>query len=251
MRLRSCLLHAVLGVLVLSSVAYAAPLPDTTSHSPPATACVDIASEGPVTPYANPATPDACPFEANPMEEMVRAFRRVQAAERKQRRLERQREQRERAARRRARRRAEAARSAEYVSENQAKVPRVAPAPIRGVIEAANEIATTPYSWGGGHSGFSPGGEEESGGPGYDCSGAVSYALHGGGLLAMPLNSEGLESWGEPGPGRWITVYTNADHAWMVVAGLAFDTVGGPGPRWHPAPVDSTEGFIARHPAGS
>jgi peptidoglycan hydrolase CwlO-like protein len=132
--------------------------------------------------------------------------------------------------------------SAEYVSESQASVPSEAPAAIAGAIEAANSIATTPYIWGGGHGSF-----ESSG---YDCSGAVSFALHGGGFLESPLDSTGLETWGEPGPGKWITVYANSGHAWMIIAGLAFDTVGGPGPRWHSSPVDSPEGFIARHPPG-
>ncbi len=132
--------------------------------------------------------------------------------------------------------------SAEYISESQASVPSSAPPAVQAAIEAANSIATTPYIWGGGHGSF-----ESSG---YDCSGAVSFALHGGGLLESPLDSTGLETWGEPGPGQWITVYANAEHAWMIIAGLAFDTVGGPGPRWHPELVDSPEGFIARHPAG-
>jgi hypothetical protein len=132
--------------------------------------------------------------------------------------------------------------AAEYISESQASVPSAAPAAIAGAIEAANSIATTPYIWGGGHGSF-----ESSG---YDCSGAVSFALHGGGFLSSPLDSTGLETWGEPGPGHWITVYANAEHAWMIIAGLAFDTVGGPGPRWHSSPVDSPEGFIARHPPG-
>jgi peptidoglycan hydrolase CwlO-like protein len=132
--------------------------------------------------------------------------------------------------------------SAEYISESQASVPSAAPAAIAAAIEAANSIATTPYIWGGGHGSF-----ESSG---YDCSGAVSFALHGGGFLESPLDSTGLETWGEPGPGHWITVYANSGHAWMIIAGLAFDTVGGPGPRWHSSPVDSTEGFIARHPPG-
>jgi peptidoglycan hydrolase CwlO-like protein len=132
--------------------------------------------------------------------------------------------------------------SAEYISESQASVPTAAPPAVQGAIEAANSIATTPYIWGGGHGSF-----ESSG---YDCSGAVSFALHGGGFLESPLDSTGLSTWGEPGPGRWITVYANAGHAWAIIAGLAFDTVGGPGPRWHSSPVDSTEGFIARHPAG-
>lgn len=132
--------------------------------------------------------------------------------------------------------------AAEFISESQASVPSAAPAAIAGAIEAANSIATTPYIWGGGHGSF-----ESSG---YDCSGAVSFALHGGGFLESPLDSTGLETWGEPGPGHWITVYANAEHAWMIIAGLAFDTVGGPGPRWHSSPVDSPEGFIARHPPG-
>jgi peptidoglycan hydrolase CwlO-like protein len=132
--------------------------------------------------------------------------------------------------------------SAEYISESQASVPSSAPPQVQAAIEAANAIATTPYIWGGGHGSF-----ESSG---YDCSGAVSYALHGGGFLESPLDSTGLETWGEAGAGQWITVYANSGHAWMIIAGLAFDTVGGPGPRWHPEPVDSTEGFIARHPPG-
>ncbi|HWI94973.1 MAG TPA: hypothetical protein VNS60_02775 [Solirubrobacterales bacterium] len=132
--------------------------------------------------------------------------------------------------------------SAEFISESQASVPSAAPAAVAAAIEAANSIATTPYIWGGGHGSF-----ESSG---YDCSGAVSFALHGGGFLESPLDSTGLETWGEPGPGKWITVYGNAEHAWMIIAGLAFDTVGGPGPRWHSSPVDSPEGFVARHPPG-
>jgi peptidoglycan hydrolase CwlO-like protein len=131
---------------------------------------------------------------------------------------------------------------AEYISESQASVPSAAPPAVQAAIEAANSIASTPYIWGGGHGSF-----ESSG---YDCSGSVSFALHGGGFLESPLDSTGLTTWSEPGPGQWITVYGNAGHAWMTIAGLAFDTSGGAGPRWHPSPVSSTEGFIARHPAG-
>jgi septal ring factor EnvC (AmiA/AmiB activator) len=131
---------------------------------------------------------------------------------------------------------------AQVLSESEASAPASAPQAVQEVVAAGNAIATTPYIWGGGHGSF-----ESSG---YDCSGAVSYALHGGGLLESPLDSTGLETWGEPGPGQWITVYANSGHAWMVVAGIAFDTVGGPGPRWHDPWVDSPEGFIARHPAG-
>lgn len=131
---------------------------------------------------------------------------------------------------------------AQVITESEASAPASAPAAVQEAISAANSIATTPYIWGGGHGSF----ESE----GYDCSGAVSFALHGGGFLESPLDSTGLETWGEPGPGQWITVYANAEHAWMVIAGIAFDTVGGPGPRWHNPWVDSPEGFVARHPAG-
>jgi peptidoglycan hydrolase CwlO-like protein len=132
--------------------------------------------------------------------------------------------------------------TAGFINESQASAPASAPDAVKAVISAANAIATTPYIWGGGHGSF-----ESSG---YDCSGAVSYALHGGGLIESPLDSTGLSTWGEPGPGKWITVYANSGHAWMTVAGLAFDTSGGAGPRWHSSFASSTEGFIARHPAG-
>ena len=132
--------------------------------------------------------------------------------------------------------------SADYISESQASIPAAAPPAVQAAIEAANSIATTPYIWGGGHGSF-----ESSG---YDCSGSVSFALHGGGFLESPLDSTGLSTWGEAGAGQWITVYANAGHAWAIIAGLAFDTSGGAGPRWHPSPVSSTEGFIARHPPG-
>lgn len=131
---------------------------------------------------------------------------------------------------------------AQLITESEASAPASAPQAVKDVISAANAIGATPYIWGGGHGSF-----ESSG---YDCSGAVSYALHGGGLLESPLDSTGLSTWGEPGPGRWITVYANAGHAWMVVAGISFDTSGGAGPRWHDPWASSPEGFIARHPAG-
>jgi peptidoglycan hydrolase CwlO-like protein len=134
--------------------------------------------------------------------------------------------------------------SADFISESQASIPSGAPPAVQAVIEAANSIATTPYIWGGGHGSFAS--------PGYDCSGAVSFALHGGGFLDSPLDSTGLETWGEPGPGRWITVYANSGHAWAVIAGLNWNTSGdlsGTGPRWH-ATMASTAGYIARHPAG-
>jgi cell wall-associated NlpC family hydrolase len=110
------------------------------------------------------------------------------------------------------------------------------------VIAAANEIATTPYVWGGGHGGASGG---------YDCSGSISYALAAGGLLSSPLDSTGFMSWGEPGPGRRITVYANSGHAFMIVDGRRFDTsaLSGGGTRWTSA-GRSTAGFVARHPPG-
>jgi len=124
-----------------------------------------------------------------------------------------------------------------------------APAPTGGggdvvsrVVAAANEIATTPYVWGGGHGGASGG---------YDCSGSISYALAAGGLLSSPLDSTGFMSWGAPGPGSRITVYANAGHAFMVVDGRRFDTsaLSGGGTRWT-SEMRSTAGFVARHPPG-
>jgi peptidoglycan hydrolase-like protein with peptidoglycan-binding domain len=114
---------------------------------------------------------------------------------------------------------------------------------VARVIAAADEIATRPYVWGGGHGSF------ES--DGYDCSGSVSYALHGGGLLSSPEDSTGLESYGEPGPGKYITIYANAEHAYMVIDGKRFDTVAlaEGGSRWG-GPSDDGGGFVERHPAG-
>ena len=117
------------------------------------------------------------------------------------------------------------------------------PAVIAEVIAAANEIATRPYVYGGGHGSF------ES--TGYDCSGSVSYALHGGGLLSAPEDSTALESYGEPGPGKYITIYADAEHAWMTIDGRRFDTVAlqETGNRWSDS-MTSTAGYVVRHPAG-
>jgi cell wall-associated NlpC family hydrolase len=114
---------------------------------------------------------------------------------------------------------------------------------VERVIAAADEIATRPYVYGGGHGSF------ES--TGYDCSGSVSYALHGGGLLSSPEDSGALESYGEAGPGRYITIYANAEHAWMVIDGRRFDTVAQQetGTRWSDS-MSSTAGYVVRHPAG-
>ena len=112
------------------------------------------------------------------------------------------------------------------------------------MIAAADEIATRPYVYGGGHGSFQS--------EGYDCSGSVSYALHGGGLLSSPEDSTGLESYGEAGPGQYITIYANSEHAYMVVDGRRFDTVAlqEDGSRWSSSPGDDGGGFVERHPAG-
>jgi membrane-bound lytic murein transglycosylase B len=125
-----------------------------------------------------------------------------------------------------------------------AAAPTAAPPAVKAAIAAANSIATTPYVWGGGHASFYS--------YGYDCSGAVSFALYGAGLLETPLTSGSLESYGEAGPGKWITIYANATHTYMVIGGLRWDTVGdanGTGPRWHAEPP-YPEGFVVRHPIG-
>jgi cell wall-associated NlpC family hydrolase len=128
---------------------------------------------------------------------------------------------------------------------DRAVAPASAPPAVKQAIAAANRIRTTPYLWGGGHGRWWD--------KGYDCSGAVSYALHGGTLLEAPLVSGSYMSWGEPGPGSWITIYANRQHVYAVIAGLRWDTGGDApgvtGPRWH-ADMASARGFIVRHPAG-
>ena len=199
-----------------------------------------------------------CLFRVSSLEVVVAKFH-AERVERRERRLRRlARERRERIAKRRAEARAALNKCAievarEYAVGGEAARLRAAPDAVKAVVCAANEIDSYPYSWAGGHYGFEPGGEGENGGPGYDCSGAVSYALRGGEFIDSPLNSVGLEGWGESGPGRWITVYTNTTHAWMEVAGVRFDTreppEGTTGPRWH-STGSSTDEFLARHPAG-
>ena len=114
---------------------------------------------------------------------------------------------------------------------------------LNAIIRAGNRIATTPYRYGGGHGSFND--------SGYDCSGSISYALHGGGLLRSPLDSTGFMSYGEPGPGRHITIYANAGHAYMVIKGRRFDTSARSetGSRWSDE-MRSSAGYVARHPAG-
>jgi cell wall-associated NlpC family hydrolase len=129
-----------------------------------------------------------------------------------------------------------------------AQVPAAAPPQVQAAVQAANQIIGKPYRYGGGHrKGFID--------QGYDCSGTVSFALNGGGLLKAPLDSSSFLRWGAAGPGTWITVYTNPGHAFAIIAGLRLDTsaagdTGGlKGPRWRPV-LRSTRGYKARHPLG-
>jgi cell wall-associated NlpC family hydrolase len=121
--------------------------------------------------------------------------------------------------------------------------PLDAPEEVKQIIEAGNVIARTPYLWGGGHGKWLD--------TGYDCSGSVSFALAAAGLLNGPMASGPLMSWGEPGPGKWVTIYANNGHVYMYVAGVRFDTSNSrvTGSRWSNT-VRSNAGFVARHPAG-
>ena len=120
-------------------------------------------------------------------------------------------------------------------------IPTNVPEVVQKVIAGANEIADFPYVYGGGHASFVDNA--------YDCSGSVSYALAAGGLLSAPETSGQLESWGAPGPGKYITVYANAGHTYMYVDGILFDTAGRSGvyaSRWQVEPTDN-EGYVVRH----
>ena len=121
--------------------------------------------------------------------------------------------------------------------------PLDAPEEVKQIIEAGNIIARSPYKWGGGHGKWLDNG--------YDCSGSVSFALAAAGLLEGPMASGPLMSWGEPGKGKWITIYTHSGHVFMEVAGVLFDTSNArvTGSRWGNQ-MRSTAGFVARHPAG-
>ena len=127
--------------------------------------------------------------------------------------------------------------------DGTASPPIEAPETVQEVIHAGNLISNSPYVWGGGHGRWLD--------SGYDCSGSVSFALFAGGLLSSPLTSGAFMSWGAPGPGRWITIYTNPGHVYMVVAGLRFDTSGRTrlGSRWQPE-IRPSGGFVVRHPPG-
>jgi len=136
---------------------------------------------------------------------------------------------------------------ARILPDGLAQAPADAPAAVQQAIAAGNQLIGQPYLYGGGHASFISNG--------YDCSGAVSYALHGANLLASPLDSSALELWGVSGAGQWITVYTNPQHAYVDIAGIRFDTSragdasGQDGPRWRPL-LSSHAGFVSRHPAG-
>jgi septal ring factor EnvC (AmiA/AmiB activator) len=130
-------------------------------------------------------------------------------------------------------------------SNGLASAPASAPQAVKDVIASANAIVGYPYLWGGGHGSFDS--------SGYDCSGAISYALNGGGLISSPLDSTGFTTWGEPGAGNWISVYGNPGHAFAVFAGLRWDTsgTGGSGPKWSTdLSLHDYSEFIVRHPSG-
>ena len=124
-----------------------------------------------------------------------------------------------------------------------AAVPSSAPHAVEAIIRAANAVALLPYVYGGGHARW-----EDSA---YDCSASVSFALAAAGFLKGPLDSTSFMSWGRAGPGKWVTIFANHGHAWMMVAGLRFDTSGlrVGGSRWT-AETRSTSGFVLRHPPG-
>lgn len=128
-------------------------------------------------------------------------------------------------------------------ADGMATAPADAPPAVAAIIAAGNEIARKPYVWGGGHQRWTA--------RGYDCSGSVSFALHGANLLDGPLVSGSFAHWGDAGPGSWVTIYANGGHVFMIVAGLRFDTSGQrqAGTRWQPAPR-RVRGFAVRHPVG-
>lgn len=137
---------------------------------------------------------------------------------------------------------------AKMLPDGTAAAPAMAPAEVQKAIWAANEIVGRPYVYGGGHN-------AKFKSRGYDCSGTVSYALHGARLLRSPLDSGSFMRWGQKGKGAWMTIWTNPGHAFVIIAGLRLDTsaAGDPsglkGPRWRPV-GRTTRGFVSRHPAG-
>jgi hypothetical protein len=133
--------------------------------------------------------------------------------------------------------------SAYLTSEGLAVAPDSAPDSVKAILEAGNAIATKPYRYGGGHGRWND--------TGYDCSGSVSYVLHAAGLLDRALDSSEFMSWGEAGRGSWVTIRTNPGHAYMIVAGLRFDTSARrqTGSRWSEQ-MRSARGYRGRHPEG-
>jgi cell wall-associated NlpC family hydrolase len=133
------------------------------------------------------------------------------------------------------------------LQSGEATAPPDAPPQVQAIVEAANKVARLPYVYGGGHGG----GEGLFVDSAYDCSGSVSFALANAGLIDRPMTSGELAHWGEPGQGTWVTIYANAGHAFMVVGGARFDTVGlrQTGSRWQ-RPFRSISGFTAVHPPG-
>jgi cell wall-associated NlpC family hydrolase len=137
---------------------------------------------------------------------------------------------------------------AKLLPDGKAAAPSMAPAAVQRAVWAANELIGKPYVYGGGHN-------MQFKSRGYDCSGTVSYALHGADLLDAPLDSGSFMRWGAKGKGSWFTIWTNRGHAFVIIAGLRLDTSpagdpsGARGPRWRPA-LRSTRGFVARHPVG-
>jgi peptidoglycan hydrolase-like protein with peptidoglycan-binding domain len=127
--------------------------------------------------------------------------------------------------------------------DGQAIAPAGAPPQVQQIIAAGNQIASKPYKFGGGHGKWID--------SGYDCSGSVSFALHGAGLLDQAMPSGSFTSWGDAGPGQWVTIYANGGHIYMVVAGLRFDTSGrsNHNSRWQ-TEQRSSAGYTARHPTG-
>jgi hypothetical protein len=127
--------------------------------------------------------------------------------------------------------------------DGMAIAPASAPDAVKQIIAAGNVIAKKPYRYGGGHGRWDD--------TAYDCSGSVSYALHGAALLNTQLTSGEFESWGDPGPGQWVTIYANSGHVYMMVAGLRFDTSGATdaGSRWQ-ARSRTISGYTVRHPTG-
>ena len=139
--------------------------------------------------------------------------------------------------------------AASLTGRGLATVPPGAPGKLAAIIRAGNQVATRPYRYGGGHGGGDPEGLFVD--SAYDCSGSISYALASARLITTPMDSGSFARWGKPGPGKYVSIYANGGHAFMLVAGLRFDTSGQRegGSRWQSA-TRSTAGFTVRHPPG-